>query len=392
MGTLHDDRYRGGRGIHLLLPLLFLVLLIGVCATAPSFPTANAAVLETSLTISICGNGITDTGEACDSGLGNNTGLYASSTQDRTCAPDCLSFGPYCGDGVLQARFSEECDNGAGNSTAGSLCNTQCKSVPPAPPPSPSVVLGTTPYVPGATQGTISAQTQTQVVLRGKAYPNTDVQILLDGKAFGVVRADSNADFLFNTNSVAPGTATFSLWAKDAKGVASITTSVIFDVVQSAVTNVNNIFLPPTLSTSDRQIAPGGLLTLSGQSVPTAKVITNVDADTSNALASIADNTGTWALQLDSGSLAVGFHTAKAFFTLGAASRSGSGKSVSFYVGNQLPAGGPSPDMNHDGKVNLVDFSIFLLSWGTHDILADFNQDGAVNLADFSIMLFDWTG
>jgi hypothetical protein len=48
--------------------------------------------------------------------------------------------------------------------------------------------------------------------------------------------------------------------------------------------------------------------------------------------------------------------------------------------------------MNGDGKVNLVDFSIFLLSWQTTDAKADFNCDGQVNLGDFSIMLFNWTG
>ena len=48
--------------------------------------------------------------------------------------------------------------------------------------------------------------------------------------------------------------------------------------------------------------------------------------------------------------------------------------------------------MNHDGKVNLVDFSIFLTYWATTAPQADFNCDGQVNLADFSIMLFNWTG
>jgi hypothetical protein len=48
--------------------------------------------------------------------------------------------------------------------------------------------------------------------------------------------------------------------------------------------------------------------------------------------------------------------------------------------------------MNGDGKVNLVDFSIFLLSWNTTDAPADYNCDKNVNLADFSIMLFQWTG
>ncbi len=174
--------------------------------------------------------------------------------------------------------------------------------------------------------------------------------------------------------------------------MTSITTSVVFEVVQSAVTSVNNIFLPPTLSVSAQKIAPGGLLNIFGQSVPTAKVITTLDTDTSNALAADADKDGKWTLQLNTGSVTNGFHSAKASFTLPPTSKSGFGKSVSFFVGNQLPTGSASADLNGDGKINLVDFSIFLISWNTHDIFSDFNQDGIVNLADFSIMLFNWTG
>ena len=55
-------------------------------------------------------------------------------------------------------------------------------------------------------------------------------------------------------------------------------------------------------------------------------------------------------------------------------------------------AGGNRSDLNKDGKVNLVDFSILLSFWNTDDAIADINQDGTVNLADFSIMLFNWTG
>ena len=58
----------------------------------------------------------------------------------------------------------------------------------------------------------------------------------------------------------------------------------------------------------------------------------------------------------------------------------------------------PSPDfslradLNKDGKVNLIDFSILLFNWNTDDTVADINQDGTVNLTDFSIMIFYWTG
>ena len=389
MGMRDDTKHRSIalRGAVVLLCGLF------VCAgyVLHRSPDALADTLQTSITISICGNGIVDPGEVCDDGVGFNTGEYGTTTAQRHCLPDCSGFGPYCGDGILQVRFGEQCDEGASNGPT-SLCSLTCVSQPAVPASLPSQVLGSIPAQSNASPGTISAAVQTQVVLRGKAYPNSDVNVLLDGVSTGVVRADSNADFQYSSTAVTPGTATFSFWATDSAGITSLTTSVVFDVVQSAVTNVNNIFLPPTLAVNKRQIAPGGLLTVSGQSVPSAKVIINVDKDTSDTLEAPVDQSGNWAFQLDTSSITTGFHSTKASFMLASSSRSGYGKSVNFFVGNQLPKGGPSPDMNGDGKVNLIDFSIFLLSWGTNDPRADFNQDGIVNLADLSIMLFNWTG
>jgi hypothetical protein len=49
-------------------------------------------------------------------------------------------------------------------------------------------------------------------------------------------------------------------------------------------------------------------------------------------------------------------------------------------------------DINGDGKVNMVDFSMLLFRFGGTDIVADLNHDGKVNIADLSIMLFNWTG
>lgn len=387
MAILHDE---SKKTLNRRAALLCLALL---CAWLyqPAAESVRADTVQTSIIISICGNGIIDPGELCDDGLASNTGAYASSTGQRVCSPDCMSYGPYCGDGILQVRFTEQCDDGNTNGSGG-LCSAQCLSLPAVPPSTPSTVVGGTPFVPGATPGTIPAITQTQVILRGKAYPNSEVSILLDGKALGTAHADSNADFLFNSTSISPGTETFSFLAKDSGGVSSLTMSVVFDVVQSAVTTVNNIFLPPTLSLSGSKVAPGDFLTLFGQSVPKSKVVTSLDSDNSGALAANADNNGNWAFQLDTASIAGGFHSVKTSFILSTSSKSGFGKSENFFVGNQLPTGGTSPDVNGDSKVNLVDFSIFLLSWNTHDVRNDFNQDGTVNLADFSIMLFNWTG
>jgi len=69
-----------------------------------------------------CGNGIKDTGEACDNGV--NDGTYG------TCKNDCTPA-DFCGDGTKNG--SEQCDLGAGNSAAAygqNKCTNACKVAP----------------------------------------------------------------------------------------------------------------------------------------------------------------------------------------------------------------------------------------------------------------------
>lgn len=47
----------------------------------------------------------------------------------------------------------------------------------------------------------------------------------------------------------------------------------------------------------------------------------------------------------------------------------------------------PSTDLNHDGKQNFPDMSIFMTYLPKQDLRADFNLDGIVNLADLSILM-----
>lgn len=64
-----------------------------------------------------CGDGVTSTNEACDDGM--NTGDYGS------CTPDCLGYGPRCGDGTIQSAH-EQCDDGAQNTGGYGHCNPNC--------------------------------------------------------------------------------------------------------------------------------------------------------------------------------------------------------------------------------------------------------------------------
>jgi hypothetical protein len=68
-------------------------------------------------------------------------------------------------------------------------------------------------------------------------------------------------------------------------------------------------------------------------------------------------------------------------------------KPISLGVGEQASGDlSNRSDINKDGKVNLVDFSILLSAWGETEGDADINEDGRINLADVSILLFNWTG
>jgi len=52
-------------------------------------------------------------------------------------------------------------------------------------------------------------------------------------------------------------------------------------------------------------------------------------------------------------------------------------------------------DLNFDGNVNIVDFSILLYFWNNtqpSNRCADINFDGTVDIFDFSIMMYWWTG
>jgi hypothetical protein len=55
-----------------------------------------------------------------------------------------------------------------------------------------------------------------------------------------------------------------------------------------------------------------------------------------------------------------------------------------------LPPSFPRGDLNQDGTVNSLDWSIMNSAWGTSNTKADLNNDGIVNTIDFSILNSEW--
>lgn len=364
--------------------LFFIILLLIV---GPFYANAQTNLYATTtLTLSICGNELVDAGEQCD--VLGETGVYSQTIAGRQCTPQC-QFGPYCGDGILQTVQTEECDDG--NNDDGDFCSALCKIEPAGSGGGGSSGGGSS-----GGGGSTKELGDTIINIIGRAYPSRTINFLLDTVSVGSVRSDSDGNFEFSSEA-SPGTATLGIWTTDSSSNRSITLNNTFDVTQGAITNLNGIVLPPTISVANQNVDPGAQITVSGQSVPSATVELHVnDSDLVETVTSGSD--GKWSILFDTAKVSISEHTLRARTVLGnppLTTRSSFSASLQLFVGVDGQATQPS-DLNRDGLVNLIDFSIMIFWWqtsgGDSSPPADINGNGRVSLEDFSILLFNWTG
>jgi len=355
------------------------------CLVLPNITSAQS-VATTSFQLSICGNEIVDANEDCD--VLGETGVYSQTIVGRQCNASCF-FGPYCGDGILQSGFSEECDDG--NNDDGDFCSATCTIEPAGSGGGGSSGGGS-----GGSGGSSQELGDTQITVSGVGYPGRTINFILDTDSIGSVRAGSNGRFEFATDAD-PGTATLGMWSTDTSGTRSLTLNNTFDVTQGAITNLTGIILPPTISVPNQNVDPGAVVNVSGQSAPNATVELHID-DSDPVETTTANDNGQWSYSLDTGTLSISEHILRARTIVGnppLTTESSFSTSLQLFVGVDGQATQPS-DLNRDGPVNLIDFSILIFWWQTNggdsDPPADINQNSNVGLEDFSILLFNWTG
>ncbi len=367
--------------------IVFFILILFFLGGSPFFDIKKSSgatnfQVPTQLIIKVCGNGTVEGDEFCDDGS-NNSDNYSHT---KHCNSTCTNWAPYCGDGILQTEYGETCDDG--NNTSKDGCDSNCQTEPPPPPSGGGggVYIG----------GSLNPPKKTQLVIKGKAYPGADVRVLKEGELLEIVKANSSGDFTFKSKQVSPGMHTFSIWTTDKEGTRSILLSTTFEVTANAITELSGILLPPTIKADKTSVSKDGEINLSGQTVPNVNVYVYIHSK--EIIKETTSTTGgDWNLNLKVNKLEGDmFHYAKALFQTnisGASLKSGYSKTISFYVGQNPPKNVcPGADLNNDGKINLMDFSILLYYWGTDNNCADQNKDGVVNLADFSIMMYYWTG
>lgn len=386
--------------------------------------------------LSVCGDGWTDPGvEVCDPGNSRVAADFGTTTcqsfvDPHTSVPyvsghlDCLNDCGLlshdscytCGDNAKEGL--EECDGidfgGATDCTSYgyttgtisctyncridlSLCSIISTSSIPGGQPTTGGGGGNSGGQIGFLPGTKIAPDQTVVIIKGKAYPNSEVRVLIDGRVVGIIKADSKSDFRFETGDVTPGIISFGLWTEDDRGLKSTLLTLTFRVASKSITTINNVYLSPTIDADKQKVNKGNVIKFFGKSSPDVNVQINVNSLVERIASTSASGSGNWTLSFDTKDLEEDMHTARAMIHLKSPEgiiESNFSRTVSFYVGKDIVEEGNcgKADLNCDGFVNLVDFSILLYNWGTAEKTSDINADGSVGLIDFSIMMFYWTG
>ena len=240
--------------------------------------------------------------------------------------------------------------------------------------------------------------TASAVNFSGFAYPGATVTILRDGVIVSNVLADSTGAFLAPVSGIQAGSYVFSVYAKDQNGVVSASNTFPFVLNGKSVVNITGILVAPTISVDKTIVQSGDTLTVSGFATPSSKVtITNKQLATPYTV--IADAGGRYQYQIDASTLATGAYTMHAIDVV-AGQNSPLSKGALFLMGlsttkvKQTNLGCAGGDLNGDGKVDIIDYSImkYWYKKSAPPACVDLSGDGTVNLKDFSILASDWTG
>ena len=264
--------------------------------------------------------------------------------------------------------------------------------LPPPPPPTPSGPSG------GGGGGGIYLQSGS-VNISGAGIPGGKLTITQDGKIVKEDTVSTLGTFSNDFTGLQRGTYTWGVYIQDAEGSRSSTYNSTIYLLGNTNNVIAPVYLSPTIKAVKTTVGLGEDVELTGYAIALKPVLSimNKQGDVLNSkivtATSTANGNGSWKMKLSTAGLAKGTYEVKAQSIISKGDQSNFSPVLYIGVGeNPNPDFGNRSDLNKDGKVNLVDFSILLFNWKGSDTTADINQDGTVNLTDFSIMLANWTG
>jgi hypothetical protein len=270
-------------------------------------------VIESTVSITVCGNNIAEEGEECD----------GDDLRGETCAS--LGFG----NGPLSCTSACTFDTSA------------CTTAPPDQPPG----------LPAT------------VTFSGRAYPFSSVTLLRDAQLVATTVAGGDANLNISLTGLSPGSYVFSLHGKDSNNMRSRLTNFAITVTSGVTTNISGIFIAPTIALDKIEVRRGDNITVFGQTAPNANVTISVHSPQELLKTVTADGDGMYLHRFDTSPLTLGEHAAKSRASGGNLASEFSNL-VGFTVGTRnvlSPHSGQCPlkgDFNGDCRVDLIDFSI----------------------------------
>jgi|GEM_PF-1392055 len=230
-----------------------------------------------------------------------------------------------------------------------------------------------------------------EVEFEGKAYPGALVTILRNGATFGNIMAKDSGDFYLGPRPAPVGISNFSIFAEDKDDRKSVTLSFSISIIEGTTTSVKGIFISPTIDLSKEIVRKGEDLDILGYAYPKSKIQIYVESPYPMIKTTESQSSGKWKHTLDTAPFSLGDHLTKAKTVTEIGEQSPFSQEMLFKI-MEICKGA---DLNFDGSVDIVDFSILLYFWkqtNPSNICADINSDGIVNIFDFSIMMYWWTG
>lgn len=231
------------------------------------------------------------------------------------------------------------------------------------------------------------------VTFSGQAYPGSTIEVLrksfqdnlyiqiptestkiLEDGSFTITHISNVGDDYF-----------FALRVQDKDGRS--TGVLTFDTpLIEYIFDKKNILVPPTIGFEKSIVAKNDSIKIMGYAAPNNVV--ELELDESKYKEIKVNQSGFWSTDIDARYLSYGEHHGRARQTDAKGKVSSFGVTRIFKI-SRLPVS--SADLNSDGIVNVIDWSIFFFRWGSDKeelkLQNDINGDGKINIFDFSIFL-----
>ncbi len=233
----------------------------------------------------------------------------------------------------------------------------------------------------------------TVVVFEGMAYPSGLITVLKNGSVASTFIAEPSGIFKRSLTGLSSGIYTFGIYGEDSEGRESVTSVFTINVWAGTTMTISGIVLSPTISLVPALVPKGQDVIINGQAFPESNIKIFLEPD-DKVKTTIVGKDGKWSYRMETNSLKEGIHEAKAMTLTQKGEQSPFSQTLSFNVLRPGVFACRGADLNFDGLVNLVDFSILLFYWDQNtpaNRCADINSDGIVDIIDFSIMMYEWT-